>query len=163
METPAKSKWDWKVFVKNVLAIIGAISIILGTIKLCMELKEVFWANPQIVNAKNCRCDVFETGEQINFELLINNPGSKNCSIMEVNLIWPNELAADSDIQIITPQFPETIPTGSSEIIRMTGYGHNNRKVSAEATVLVKFNTGYIAKKKITLMIERFGISPPVR
>ena len=110
------------------------------------------------------------------FELLVSNPGSKNCSIIEVNLIWPDGLIADLDTwgELITA-LPKTISPGSSEIIKMRGNGHKKHKASAtdwtlipegklvlqstqtsvEATVLVKFNTGHIAKKRITLTVER--------
>ncbi len=163
----------WKAFLTGAAA---TILTIFAIIKGGEELKEIFWTNPQILNAQNCTCAAWEGGETINFELLVNNPGSKNCSVIEVNLIWPDGLAADLDTwgERIT-HLPKTIAPGSSEIVKMSGYGHKRHKASAtdwslipegklvlrpdqnsvEATALVKFNTGYIAKKKIDFIVSR--------
>jgi hypothetical protein len=175
METPTTSKWkSWEVFLTRVLAVIGAISIIIGTVKGGAELKEIFWANPQILNAQNCTCIVSASGEAIDFELLVNNPGSKNCSVIEVNLIWPDGLAANLDPDRGT-SLPKTILPSSSETLKIRGWGHKTHRASAtdwslipegklvlkpnqtsvEATALVKFNTGHIAKKKIAFIVVR--------
>ena len=180
METPTTSKWkSLEVFLTKALVVIGAITLIFGAIKGCVELKEILWANPQISDAQNCFVFIPDAGEgkDICFELLVNNPSSKDCSIISIDLTWPDGLNADLEWGGLSTILPKTIPAYQTEKIKISGLDHKWRELnpdtpgdklipegklelrpnqkSTEATVVVKFNTGYIAKKKITFIVKR--------
>jgi hypothetical protein len=157
----------WKSWAVNVLAVIGAISLFFQVIKGGTELKEIFWTKPQISAIENCRVRPEGPEQQMEFELLVNNPDSKNVSIISVGLIWPDKHKAE--IYKYKPELPMTIPAGQTIRIPVWGYCREldvkkgvrdklelskNQNV-LEGTVAVRFNTNDISKKKITFPLER--------
>ncbi|MGA1980414.1 MAG: hypothetical protein ABSG99_07645 [Sedimentisphaerales bacterium] len=159
-----------------VVSIASAITIILGAYTL---LKDFIWGKPQLLNVENCFVSIPDAGEgkEIHFELLVNNAGSKDCSVISVNLEWPDGLNADLAWGASSStSLPTTIQVGHTERIKMSGLDHKwhalnpdnpsdkwipegkleiqpNQK-SAEGTVIIGFNTGYVIKRKIAFPIK---------
>ncbi|MBN2019245.1 MAG: hypothetical protein JW749_03360 [Sedimentisphaerales bacterium] len=156
----------WKGFWTGIVTTLGTIATIIAIIVGCLTIFGGH-AKPQILESQNCIIRPYDAGggAEIRFELLINNSGSKDCSVTTVDLIWPNGLAAELGWESST-LLPKTIPPGVTERIKMRGRDHKSpngvdegklvlqpNQNSIEATVAVKFNTGHNIKKKITLTI----------
>jgi len=160
---------SWKVLLKDVLAIIGVIALIFEATEHGAKLKEIFWGQPkpQILAAENCNIWLEDAEQQLEFELLVNNPGSKNVSMISFGLIWPDGRKADLNKH--KPSLPMTIPAEQTVRIPVWGYcreldvneGFRDRfkfpkdQTTLEGTVVVKFNTNGVIKKKITFPLER--------
>ena len=149
----AKIDWKfWKGFIVGGLAVlalvIGIITDVAGVLKR---------AKPQILDAQNCHVRPFDAPEgyiDARFELLINNAGTKDCSLTSIDLTWPNGL--DTELYV---SLPKTIPAGLTEKVAIEGQGRlelKSNQTTAEATVRVEFNTKHVIKRKIIFTIERF-------
>ena len=156
---------NWKYWKGFFAGIATAILVIFALIEGTAKVKDLFTnpAEPQILDVQNCLIFPIVNNEDIRFELLVNNPGTKDCSIISIDLTWPDGL----DAELFT-SLPKTIPAGLTEKVVIKGWGHKMQgfrsegklelqpdQTTAEATVTVKFNTKHIIRKKITFTIER--------
>jgi hypothetical protein len=164
----AANRKFWKWFCVVALPFIGIVFALHNDIIDCINV----WLNqakPQILDAQNCIARIILNNEEIHFELLVNNAGSKDCSVTSIDLTWPDGLSADLGNWPST-SLPKTIPAGTTERIIMHGWGHKMKgqgftpegkltlqpnQDSAEATVAVKFNTTQVIEKRITFVVER--------
>ncbi|MGA2916567.1 MAG: hypothetical protein ABSE89_11130 [Sedimentisphaerales bacterium] len=163
-------KVDWKSWKVRLIGAVGMTAMIFGLIE---SVEHIFCshAKPQLLDTQNCIVRIGGNSEEVHFELLVNNIGTKDCSLISIDLTWPDGLNADIGglgHESLTP-LPKTIPAGSTERIKMSGSGHKIREEgvwegklelkpnqkSVEATVVVKFNTGHIIKRKIIFAVER--------
>ena len=115
-------------------------------------------AKPQLLEARNCCIFVAANEEYAEFDLLVNNAGSKDCSVLSVELRWPDGVSKDFEYK---PRLPITISPGRTERITVEGYALTKesfkfrsrpKQRSVEATVVVKFNTDKDKKKKISFI-----------
>lgn len=128
-------------------------------------------AKPQLLEAKNCNIRSANIVRDVNgkdvgvitafasFELLVDNAaGSKDCSVLSIELRLPDGVMTDFTCE---PCLPTTISPGRTEHITVRGVSDKGSRIklqpkqhSVEATAVVKFNTGKIIKKKISFIIK---------
>jgi len=121
-------------------------------------------AKPRLLEAQECSIELSRHAKTVWFELLVYNPGSKDCSVTSVKLRWPNRRLANLGY-VGSTLLPKTIPAKGTERIKM--YGSCHKMLSAyrlelppkqnyvRATVAIKFNTGQTIIKKITFVVKR--------
>jgi len=160
----AKIDWKfWKGFLFGALTLLALlVAIITGIAGLLNN------ADPQILAAQNCIIWAESNIQEVRFEILINNAGSKDISAISIDLVWPD--GSNADIEGYKPPLPKTIPPGQTERIVIIGYCHpfdrfngfarrgklklQPDQTTIEGTAVVKFNTKDIISKKITFTIE---------
>jgi hypothetical protein len=165
------TNWEFlKVFGSGV---IFASAVIFFFAKGIATLKSL-WPNrakPQLLDVQYCFIVIMPDFEQFWFELLVNNAGSKDCSVISAELMLPN---GDISTLVWEPStnLPKTILAGRTERITRKGqcggveqYGRCKGKLprpvlqpqnnSVEGTVAVKFNTGHIIKRKVNFTVGR--------
>jgi len=164
METPTASKWDsLKNFLTKVLAVIGLIAVICGAIKGAAEVKDLFWPPKPQIEAQNCR--VTDDLKSLCFDLRINNPASKTCSVLSIDLNVLNRLKVDLHRYFfkIPETIPEfiTIPAGQADLIKLCG-DFNGKKLelppdqnSIKGKLVVKFNTNDKITENISFTLDR--------
>jgi hypothetical protein len=113
----------------------------------------VFWpkrAKLRFVRFEKCLVNSFGF---LDFDLLIDNSGSKDCSLIRVKLIWPNGSNANLSPDKSTP-LPKVIPAGLTERVIMHGDSHKSsfEPNAIDGEVTLEFNTHKPIKKTI-----RFG------
>lgn len=154
---------SWRVFFLVVILVFIALNRVfdfIGKVRAIWPSR----ANPQLLEVKNCF--VSSGNEAAWFDLLVDNTGSKDCSLILVELEWPNGAIADFEgpkpIDEPRTPLPATILPGRTKRVIMLGFFHGANRLklqpeqnSVEATVAVKFNTGQTIKKKITFIIKR--------
>ena len=161
------SDWSfWKGFVSG-----AALTSLVTVLKVPVLIKEL-WprrAKPRLLDAKNCCILAFSGGEHVEFDLLVDNAGgTKDCSVISVELRCPNGVITDLNKAHLanfryepSTQLPTTISAGRTERIIASGYTNKANRFklqpkqhSVEATAVVKFNTGKTIEKKISFIIE---------
>jgi hypothetical protein len=150
----------WKGFVSG--AALTALAFLRGVAAI-----KALWPNrakPQVLDTQKCFIDISPAVVTVKFELLVNNAGSKDCSVVLVELMLPNGRFANLDRESSTT-LPKTIAAGQTERITMWGWCGKPQELnlrplskerlalqppqnSVEGTVVVKFNTKKIIKKK---------------
>jgi hypothetical protein len=166
---------DW-VFWKGFLSGAASVALVFLTlIKGIAALKSILpnRAKPQLLDIQNCCISIGPdtTFEPFWFELLVNNAGSKDCSVISVELRLPNGDISKLVWASSSTRLPKTIAAGQTERITRNGQcgkpqGLNTSKErlalqpqqnSVEGTVVVKFNTNKIIEKKtIFTVTSRF-------
>ena len=160
----------WKAFSVGAVAMLVTVVTTLNGIA---ELKRRWSdkATPQLLDVQYCFIVVMPDFEEFWFELLVNNAGSKDCSVISTELILPN---GDISMLVFEPStsLPKTIVAGRTERIARKGqcggttqYGKCKGKLprpalqphqnSVEGTVAVRFNTGHIIKRKVNFTVGR--------
>ena len=143
------SEWSfWKGFFSGV-ALTSLVALLKGA-----ALIKSLWpmrAKPQILEAQNCNIPPLSGADKFIFDLLVNNAGSKNCSVISVELRYQE---CSLTQLIYEPSLPSKISPGQT--VRITTYGYTDKtnrfklqpkQQTFEATALVKFNTNKIIQK----------------
>ena len=171
---------DW-VFWKGFLSGAASVALVFLTlIKGIAALKSILpnRAKPQLLDIQNCCISIGPdtTFEPFWFELLVNNAGSKDCSVISVELRLPNGDISKLVWASSSTRLPKTIAAGQTERITRNGqcggkaqYGQCSKpqglntskerlalqpqQNSVEGTVVVKFNTKKIIEKKTIFMV----------
>ncbi len=130
-------------------------------------------AKPQLLEVRDCFAWVDggkESDQTVEFKLLVNNAGSKDCSIIGIDLVWPDGNIAD--LEGLRKSLPKTIPSGQAESLSIWGYCRPPKSLigtierekiesppeqtTLEGAIVIKFNTKHIIEKKITFtLLER--------
>ena len=167
---------DWKFWEAFSSGAIAAILTVFALIKGIAATKSL-WSNrakPQLLDVQNC-CIKIESGfEPFWFELLVNNAGLKDCSVISVELRLPNGDVSKLVWASGSTRLPKTITAGQAVLITRYGqcggvaqYGKCKGKLqrpvlqpqnnSIEGAIVVKFNTNKIIEKKtIFFVTSRF-------
>jgi hypothetical protein len=166
METSTASKWDsLKNFLTKVLAVIGLIVLICGAIKGAAEVKDLFWPPKPQIEAQNCR--VTDDLKSLCFDLMINNPASKACSVLSIDLNVLNGLKVD--LQRVFFKIPETmpefitIPAGQAGLIKLCGDFKGKKlelppdQTSVKGILTIKFNTNDTITQNISFILYRYS------
>jgi hypothetical protein len=165
---------DWKFWQGFLAGAAAMIPTLFTVLKGIAELKSFFsnQAKPQLLDVQNCRISIGSASETFHFELLVNNAGSKDCSVISVELKLPNGDISQF-VWAKSTELPKTIAAGQTERITRDGqcggvaqYGKykvalqrpvlQSQKNFVEGTLTVKFNTNKIIKKKTTFTIGSF-------
>jgi hypothetical protein len=127
---------DWGFWKGYASGAISGIAVFWGGIKGVAELKS-FWldrARPHLLKTEKCAVN---TAGVSYFELLINNSGLRDCSLVSIELTWPNGDVATLGYEPST-SLPKTIPAGLTE--RVIGCGNCTQNIGWGMLTL-KFNT----------------------
>jgi len=128
-------------------------------------------AKPRLLDAQNCFIRSTNIVRDVNgkdvgvitafasFELLVDNAaGSKDCSVLSIELNLPEGVITDFTCK---PCLPTTISPGRTEHIMARGISDKGSRIklqpkqhSVEAMAVVKFNTGKTIEKKISFIIK---------
>ena len=120
-------------------------------------------AKPQLSEPEDCFIfptkGVYGIGK-LSFDLLVDNSkGSKSCSLMSVELKFPDGVVTDF---VYKPGLPTTISAGQTERVNISGDSHKANgfellpdNTAVEATAVAKFNSKKTIEKKITFIIKR--------
>ena len=148
----AKINWKfWKGFILGGLATLATVVVIITSVAGTFKR-----AKPQILAAKKCyiiRYDAPAEAIDANCELFIYNKGTKDCSVISIDLTWLN----GSDIELDDMPLPMIIPANSTKKVTIGGCSkfefRPERQTKTEATVKVEFDTKHICEKKITFTV----------
>jgi len=159
----AKTKWKfWKGYLFGVLTTFALlITIATGVRELLKRAK------PKLLDTKDCEAFVDSSEQTVEFKILLNNAGSKDCSVVNVELLWPDGLQAQ--LTSFKPPLPQTLLSGHTELLSVWGYcclskisgGVIQRdklivppeQDTIEGTVSITFNTKNIIKQKISFIL----------
>lgn len=147
------NKISWKTFFAGAGSAIIAMAALIGAIDVVKNWSSR--AKPQVLEAQQCAVTI--RSKTIGFELLVNNPDSKDCSIISIDLLELNGVKADLDLDI---SLPKTIPAGQTNRIGVVGNFRSKLELqpdqkTTEGIVEVKFNTNDIIKKCIIFTLCR--------
>jgi len=142
--------------------IAAGIAVSLKLLNIATLIKSI-WpdrAKPQLSDAQDCFVRVYKNCENASFDLLVDNAGSKDCSVISVELKYREGCITNF---IYEPPLPMTISPGRTERIVVAGYAFEENRFklqpeqqSVKATAFVKFNRGKIIEKKISFIIKYY-------
>ena len=169
--------WEfWKGFASGAAIVLA---IVFWLAKGIAAIESILPKRPKLkIEVKDCsiaigRFPAWFWGEKVQFILLVNNTGSRNCSVTSVKLILPDRNFADLKAGKSTT-LPLLVSTDKPEEIRMCGLCRKWEKLndandvpkrpdmfpkqdSIEATILININT----KKHPIKRLATFAISHP--
>ncbi len=159
------AKTDWKFWKGLFIGFLSTSALFITILVGINELSKK--AKPQLLKVEDCFLQV-DGLQVVEFDLLVNNAGSKDCSVIGIDLIWPDKYKADLDS--IKPPLPKTLLTGHTERIEVFGdcrplekskeYGLIRKRWelppdqnNVEGTIIIKFNTNDTITRKIIFPI----------
>lgn len=148
-----KRFWTWKKIL-FVVTLAGILFALHNDIIDCVK----FWLNRTKPHIYDVQEHSITFGSKILcLELLINNPDSKNCSVISITLPKVGEYEVEHDSLSASP--PITIPAGQTELIRWFGHVKDMKSLpdpnTLTGTVEVKFNTNNTSQKTINFTLYR--------
>ncbi len=156
----------WKGFWTGIATILAIIGTVIGIIVGCLTIFGGH-AKPQLLPPVNCAIRPEGNVQGVNFDLLVNNVGSKDCSVISIGLVWPD--GREADLRRYEPSLPKKVSPGQTERIAVKGYCHKfdandgvwgklklqPNQLTTKGTAIVRFNTNKVIEQEITFSIER--------